>query len=998
MSTTKNRLILLLVSVCFMTTSLLGQTVESFDDHTAINSWGNGGSSGILATSDDFVEGTGSLDWTYEIVAGESWGGSYDIQLNPSGDYHADLSVQDGLSFYYKVLDGADPAGIASFTVKLIIESTGGTEQWQYTVAGMLDDDSGEWQEALMPFAGFAIPDWDENVFDSVLYADMITEIQMQVIVGSDADTVTGRLLLDNLAGYQEEEEPEDPEDPEPPISYGPANTNGSFEKTEPGPVTDLEDGIEGWVVQLEGDADADFEIVTDPVQHGERALKVQVNTLGPNAWSIQVIADSVHVEPGKTYLYSVWARAENSGARASFTVGNYSFAEYPNGRIHEASIPVGEWEEFTTEFPVNDESTFIRAPIHFNISGNVGNAIYIDNLTIIDPENLEVIARPVIVEAESGQVGADFEIGEMDTIQFVRITNDWWDVTPQPADAWQRPISADHVITYTVDFPAPGEYQLFVRALVGPDGADDDSFFYPEGFGEKNVEDPGDWRIANQMDVGGFTDPNDFVIGSGGAGTQVWKWLSISTGNFHEEGITYTVEDGDLRQVFQIGGRETGFAIDRIAFGRADLFYTVRNLDNGEPGSTEMEDIFIYEGPPLATGHPKFLGNIYSFAQVPSQPPLFQSYWNQVTPENAGKWGSVQPNSNPDPATWNWGELDNAYNLAKDNGWPFRFHVLVWGSQQPNWIDDLPEQEQLEAVENWFRAVADRYDDIDYLEVVNEPLPGRAVASYRGALGGDGETGWDWIITAFQMARDIFPPETKLMINEYGILGSQTGVNNYLAIVDLLLERDLIDGIGVQGHYFTTQTVSATNLNNYLDALATRGLPIQVTEMDVRGITDDAQLTEYQRVFPVLWNHPAVEGITFWGWRLGGWRPEQQMHLVNSNGSERPALAWLREYVPSTVSVEERNELPRAFQLHNNYPNPFNPSTQISYTITETAKVTLTVYDMLGRHVQTLVDEQQRPGRYITTFNADNLSTGVYLYRLQAGSSVDVKRMVYIK
>jgi endo-1,4-beta-xylanase len=75
------------------------------------------------------------------------------------------------------------------------------------------------------------------------------------------------------------------------------------------------------------------------------------------------------------------------------------------------------------------------------------------------------------------------------------------------------------------------------------------------------------------------------------------------------------------------------------------------------------------------------------------------------------GKWGSVEGTRD----NMNWGPLDAAYNLAKDNGWPFRFHVLVWGSQQPTWITSLSAEEQLEEIEEWFTLVAERYPDIDY-------------------------------------------------------------------------------------------------------------------------------------------------------------------------------------------------------------------------------------------------------------------------------------------
>jgi endo-1,4-beta-xylanase len=94
---------------------------------------------------------------------------------------------------------------------------------------------------------------------------------------------------------------------------------------------------------------------------------------------------------------------------------------------------------------------------------------------------------------------------------------------------------------------------------------------------------------------------------------------------------------------------------------------------------------------PPIAAGKSKFLGNIYSAAQLPG----FNQYWNQVTPENAGKWGSVEATRD----VMNWSDLDAAYKLAKDNGFPFKLHVLIWGSQQPAWIENLPPAEQLEEI-----------------------------------------------------------------------------------------------------------------------------------------------------------------------------------------------------------------------------------------------------------------------------------------------------------
>ncbi|MEJ2049639.1 MAG: endo-1,4-beta-xylanase, partial [Calditrichota bacterium] len=380
-----------------------------------------------------------------------------------------------------------------------------------------------------------------------------------------------------------------------------------------------------------------------------------------------------------------------------------------------------------------------------------------------------------------------------------------------------------------------------------------------------------------------------------------------------------------------------------------------------------------------------------------------FEAYWNQVSPENAGKWGSVEGIRD----NMNWGGLDAAYALAKDNGFPFHFHVLIWGAQQPGWIDDdtLTTADQLEEITEWFQEVANRYPNIDYLEVVNEPLPNHnppdgtsGRANYKEALGGDGTTGWDWVVNAFQMARDIFPAETKLMINDFGILSSTSSTAQYLGIIRLLQSQDLIDIIGVQGHAFTTTAPTVTMIRN-LDSLATTGLPIQVTELDIDGPSDAIQLQDYQRIFPALYEHPGVEGITLWGWRPGLWRASA--NLINNDGSERPALEWLRTYLDTvdvTVSIEHFTELPIEFNLSNNYPNPFNPSTTIKFALPKSSKVRLSVYNLLGQEVAVVLNQNVNAGYHEITFNGSDLSSGVYFYKLVAGEFIRVKKMMLVK
>jgi hypothetical protein len=89
---------------------------------------------------------------------------------------------------------------------------------------------------------------------------------------------------------------------------------------------------------------------------------------------------------------------------------------------------------------------------------------------------------------------------------------------------------------------------------------------------------------------------------------------------------------------------------------------------------------------------------------------------------------------------------------------------------------------------------------------------------------------------------------------------------------------------------------------------------------------------------------------------------------------------------------------IPKVFALSQNYPNPFNPMTTIKYDLPKDARVTLTIYDLLGRRVATLVDEEQRAGYRSVAWNGANVASGVYLYRIQAGEFTQTRRMLLLK
>ena len=120
--------------------------------------------------------------------------------------------------------------------------------------------------------------------------------------------------------------------------------------------------------------------------------------------------------------------------------------------------------------------------------------------------------------------------------------------------------------------------------------------------------------------------------------------------------------------------------------------------------------------------------------------------------------------------------------------------------------------------------------------------------------------------------------------------------------------------------------------------------------------------------------------------------RPLVRVHGTGMGG-------WRAAITDLLTSVEDgQDDWPGNFILSQNYPNPFNPATIIGYRLPSAGHVTLKVYDGLGREVTTLIDERQDAGGHSIVFNAAGLPTGVYFYRLQAGTRCEVRKLILLK
>jgi endo-1,4-beta-xylanase len=338
------------------------------------------------------------------------------------------------------------------------------------------------------------------------------------------------------------------------------------------------------------------------------------------------------------------------------------------------------------------------------------------------------------------------------------------------------------------------------------------------------------------------------------------------------------------------------------------------------------------------AKGANKFLGNITSAGQVRSD---FGTYWNQITPENETKWGSVEGTRD----RMSWTGADRVANYAKSAGILWKFHTLAWGSQYPNWITGLDQAAQLEEVTEWFDEVKKKYPDLPMFDVVNEAHPNHAPAPFRNALGGNGTSGYEWIFQAFRMARERWP-KAILIYNDYNNIEYNNEVNWTVDFAKAAIAAKVpLDAIGCQAH--DAYKINTATLKSNIDKLAATGLPIFITEYDIGYSDDTQQANSIKDQFPVFWNHPSVVGVTYWGYITGQtWRTGTG--LMSSSGTERPSLTWLKGYVKDNPNPQ--NKFP---DLLKNLVTAIETPTPKPFRQFGAHSGSLRIFDLNGREIQ---------------------------------------------
>ena len=343
-----------------------------------------------------------------------------------------------------------------------------------------------------------------------------------------------------------------------------------------------------------------------------------------------------------------------------------------------------------------------------------------------------------------------------------------------------------------------------------------------------------------------------------------------------------------------------------------------------------------------LSSNPDKFLGNITTYGSVNGGGIEYATLWNQITCENETKWSSVEGNQ----GNFNWGGADNAYNYAKQHNFPFKFHTLVWGSQFPGWVKDLNVRKRKKAIEAWMDEIKRHYPDLEMIDVVNEAVEGHQADTHyiKEALGGGGKTGYDWIITAFEMAYERWP-NAILIYNDFNTF--QWNTQQFIDLVKTLRDAGApIDAYGCQSHDLTDLSYS-TFTQVEKDIQKALKMPMYITEYDIGTKDDNLQKQRYSEQIPYLWQKDYCAGITLWGYIYGAtWIDEKdsQGNVITrgisgiiKNGSDRPAMEWLRTYMQTDAAKNAKSPFPGMKKEASVYikPSTLTPTKNGPMTIT---------------------------------------------------------------
>ncbi|MCX7833328.1 MAG: T9SS type A sorting domain-containing protein, partial [Ignavibacteria bacterium] len=186
------------------------------------------------------------------------------------------------------------------------------------------------------------------------------------------------------------------------------------------------------------------------------------------------------------------------------------------------------------------------------------------------------------------------------------------------------------------------------------------------------------------------------------------------------------------------------------------------------------------------------------------------------------------------------------------------------------------------------------------------------------------------------------------------------------------------------------SQTIPSGVTSGYVSIKFINGTSTAYLINSSASATITAKSTDYGATWTTIAPVAGVNGITHMEYiRVG---QTVYLYAISSSG----AVMKLVDNV--LVGVENNNNIPTEYKLEQNYPNPFNPTTTISFSLPKSAFVTIKVYDVLGKEIRTILSENKDAGNHSLLFDATDLPSGIYYYKIVANNFVDTKKMILLK
>ncbi len=382
----------------------------------------------------------------------------------------------------------------------------------------------------------------------------------------------------------------------------------------------------------------------------------------------------------------------------------------------------------------------------------------------------------------------------------------------------------------------------------------------------------------------------------------------------------------------------------------------------------------------------------------------IFSDYWNQITCENATKWGSVHTGW----GKFNWSSPNKTFKYCQDHGIIFKFHALIWGSQHPGWIESLSVDQTKKAIIEWYDECKNHFPNLEIIDVVNEaiysggdyhsPYKSTKIIQALGSLAEDRaerETGrrpsyncntngypntdsYQWIAEAFRLARDRWP-NAILIYNDYNTFQWQK--TEFINLINGLKACGApIDAAGNQAH--DLNDMSGSQFRSALEDIHNKTqIPQYITEYDIAKSDDATFETRYKEQFPIMWEADYVAGVTLWGWIYSHTWVSGGTSGLFRNCQARSAFTWLENYMKTDKAK--------------NAQSPFCGKKGINATVTLSSDV-ITVGDELVIKVEATTGDGSISD---ITVSADgqqvNNNNGTWVYAPDKAGTLTIKVVV---